>query len=230
MEVYQVCGLAVYRFESEWIGTNMFVLICKGNALIVDPHPDDEALDLLKKENIEELSILLTHEHPDHTHGVPWFLEHFVTKLICSRATAEAIKDERNNRPLTIALSVAEKDKENGTNLLSRLMNDFGKYECHADTVFDDIFSFEFAGVSFEFTATPGHSKGSCCIRMNDAAVFTGDNLIWNTPVITRFPGGNLKEFNEKTKPYLDALPEDITVFPGHGRTFQMKEVREKAA
>ena len=61
---------------------------------------------------------------------------------------------------------------------------------------------------------------------MNEAAVFTGDSLIWDTPVITRFPGGNLKEFNEKTKPYLNSLPDDILVLAGHGRVFQMREAR----
>ena len=226
MESHQVDGLTVYRFESEWVGTNMYVLFSDGEALIVDPHPDEEALELLAKENVRNVTVFLTHEHPDHTCGVPWLLKHFDAKLICSGNTAKAIGKKKNNRPLTMALSVAEKDKKNGTNFLPRFLAEFGEYECRADTVFDDTFSFEFEGASFTFTPTPGHSKGSCCIKMNDAAVFTGDNLIWDTPVITRFPGGSLKEFNEKTKPYLDALPDDILVLAGHGRVFKMREAR----
>lgn len=226
METHQVDGLTVYRFESGWVGTNMYVLIHCGEALIVDPHPDEEVLSLLAKETVKDITVFLTHEHPDHTCGVPWLKKRFKVSLVCSELAAKAIGNKKNNRPLTIAMSIAEKDKKNGTNYLPKFLSEFGEYACQADVTFETEMEFDWHGDKFVFTPTPGHSKGSCCIKMNDTAVFTGDNLIWDTPVITRFPGGSLKEFNEKTKPYLDALPDDILVLAGHGRVFKMKEAR----
>lgn len=230
MEKISIGDITVYRFESEYLGTNMYVLFSDGKALIVDPHPDEEAARFLVQKNIKQANVFLTHEHPDHTCGVPWLKEKISISVVCHRLCAETISAEQNNRPYLITFVLAQKDKEQGTHLLEKFEKTVRPYSVQVDTTFDDMFSFEFRGVSFAFTPTPGHSKGSCCIKMNDAAVFTGDNLIWNTPVITRFPGGSLKDFNEKTKPYLDALPDDILVFPGHGKSFVMKELREIAA
>lgn len=226
MEKISIDDITVYRFESEYLRTNMYVLFSGGEALIVDPHPDEEALSLLAEKNVKNITVFLTHEHPDHTYGLPWLKEITDFQLICHRKCAETIAVEKNNRPMLMTFVLEQKDTENGTRLTEKFNREFQPFTFEADTVFNDVFSFDFSGISFVFTPTPGHSKGSCCIKMNDTAVFTGDNLIWDTPVITRFPGGSLKEFNEKTKPYLDALPGDILVLSGHGRVFKMKEMR----
>lgn len=39
MERFSLSAIDVYRFESEYLRTNMFVLFSDGKALIVDPHP-----------------------------------------------------------------------------------------------------------------------------------------------------------------------------------------------
>ena len=226
MEKIGIGDIMVYRFESEWVGTNMYVLFSDDEALIVDPHPDEEAATLLARKNIKKTTVFLTHEHPDHTCGVPWLKEKLGISVVCHRLCAETISAEQNNRPYLITFVLAQRDKEQGTHLLEKFEKTVRPYTVQADTVFNDVFSFDWGGNRFVFTPTPGHSKGSCCIKMNEAAVFTGDNLIWDTPVITRFPGGSLKEFNEKTKPYLDALPDDILVLAGHGRVFKMREAR----
>lgn len=226
MEEIRVNNQTIYRFESEYVGTNMYLASSENEALIVDPHPDDGALGLLAKENVKNITVFLTHEHPDHTWGIPWLSARFDVCSFCSETAAKAIGNKKNNRPLTMALFISERDKKNGTNVLPRFLAEFGEYECRADTTFGTETVFNWRENRFVFTPTPGHSKGSCCIKMNESAVFTGDSLIWNTPVITRFPGGSMKEFNEKTKPYLDALPDDILVLAGHGRVFKMKEVR----
>lgn len=226
MEKIGIGDITVYRFESEWVGTNMYVLFSDDEALIVDPHPDEEAATLLARKNIKKATVFLTHEHPDHTCGVPWLKEKIGISVVCQRICAETVKEEKNNRPYLITFVLAQRDKEQGTHLLEKFEKTVRPYTVQANTVFNDVFSFDWGGKRFVFTPTPGHSKGSCCIKMNEAAVFTGDNLIWDTPVITRFPGGSLDEFNEKTKPYLDALPDDILVLAGHGRVFKMREAR----
>jgi hydroxyacylglutathione hydrolase len=226
MEQIGIGNITVYRFESEYLGTNMYVLFSDGTALIVDPHPAEEAKKILEERHIEKTVVFLTHEHPDHTYGLPWLKEITDFHLICHRKCAETIAVEKNNRPILMTFVLERKDEENGTTLTEKFARSFHPFSFKADIVFDDMFLFNFDGISFSFTATPGHSKGSCCIKMNESAVFTGDNLIRDTPVITRFPGGSLKEFNERTKPYLDSLPDEIIVLSGHGQIFKMKEAR----
>ena len=226
MEKIGIGNITVYRFESEFLGTNMFMLISGNEAVVVDPHPDEQFARLLIEKKIKNTTVFLTHEHPDHTYGLPWLKGKTDYQLICHRRCAEAISVERNNRPMLITFVLEKKDAENGTNLRKKFWQEFTPFKFQADIVFDDFFLFDSGGISFVLTSTPGHSKGSCCIKMNDVAVFTGDNLIWNSPVITRFPGGDMCEFNDKTKPYLDALPNSILVLAGHGRVFEMREIR----
>ena len=221
---------SLHFFTSPHIGENMYV-ITKGNkALAVDPNSSAEAIDLLNKNNIEEVTIFLTHEHPDHTCGIPSLQKRFKTTLICQQECARQIAEKQNNRPILIAFILAVEDEKNGTQNEKNFIKNFEEYTCQADITFDGYFTYDWQGEHFVFQQTPGHSKGSCCIVWNEKAVFTGDSLLKDIPVITRFPGGNTKLYTTITKPYLDSLPEDMTVFPGHGRIFQMKEVREKAA
>ena len=54
--------------------------------------------------------------------------------------------------------------------------------------------------------------------------IFTGDLLMKDNPTITRFPGGKTKDFQNITIPFLHTLNKEITVLPGHGDIFQLKE------
>ena len=75
----------LFRFVSEDVHANMYILLSDVRALVVDPHPAPQALALLQEAGIAECSMLLTHEHPDHTGGVYRFqqlfhLHHFALK------------------------------------------------------------------------------------------------------------------------------------------------------
>lgn len=217
-------------FTSPYIEENMYLLIKEDKALVIDPNGEKEALDLLKQNNIQEITIFLTHEHPDHTCGVPILQKNFKTKLICQQACAEYISDKVNNRSMIIELILLFQDEKKGTHNADFYPYPQNEYECQADITFKEDFSYEWQGEHFVFCHTPGHSQGSCCIIWNDKAVFTGDSLLKNMPVITRFPGGNTKQYHEITKPYLDSLSGDIIVLAGHGESFMLKEIREKVA
>ena len=54
----------------EHINSNMYVMLANHEALIIDPHKNEELTELLKSKSITKLTILLTHEHHDHTTGV----------------------------------------------------------------------------------------------------------------------------------------------------------------
>ena len=217
-------------FPSPYIKENMYLMLREDKALVIDPNDSEEALYLLKQNKVSEVTIFLAHEHPDHTCGVPLLQKNFETKLICQQKCAQQIANKHSNRPILIAFILGIQDEQNGTHTKQAFMKGFEEYECHADIIFEEDCSYDWQGENFVFYHTPGHSQGSCCIVWNSKAVFTGDSLLKDIPVITRFPGGNTKKYNQITKPYLESLSDEMFVLPGHGKSFTIKELREKTA
>lgn len=72
-----------------------------------------------------------------------------------------------------------------------------------------------FAGLSFTVMQTPGHTPGSCCLRCGDW-LFSGDTLFNGSCGRTDLPGGSWDTIMLSLK-RLAALPDNLTVCPGHG-------------
>ena len=170
---------------------------------------------------VSKATVFLTHEHPDHTVGIPWLKEKFPVTVVCSKKCAETIAVEKNNRPYLMTFVLAQQDEQNGTHLSEKFAETVRPFTCIADAVFDDEMSYVWQGFNFNFKRAPGHSKGGGLIYFGSEAVFTGDNLILNTPAITRFPGGSQRDFETQTKPLLDALLSGTLILTGHGAVFK---------
>ena len=179
----------------------------------------------LRKAGVSECTVLLTHEHPDHTCGIYSLQREWKTELICQEACGCAIADLNNNHPALIVAMLAVQDMRNGTNTAEHFRQ---YYEAHVyipDVTFSTKFELKWGQERFFFVSTPGHTAGSCCIIWNDTTVFTGDSLLLNTPTITRLPGGSTKQYKNITLPFLKSLPRDMFVLPGHGPEFRMADV-----
>lgn len=205
----------------------MYLIIEGSHALIIDPHYSSLFDNFLSTKKIDDVTILLTHEHPDHTSGVSWMEENFKVTLICQRECSVKISRESNNRPILISFILAEKDKTNGTDKSSLIKNYFKPYQCFADIIFDDEFDFIWENHKLFFNHTPGHSRGSCTINLDGLCLFTGDSLLKDSPTITKFPGGSTKDFINITKPLLKSFNPELIVLPGHGEFFKLSESQE---
>lgn len=225
MENLTISAGEVSRFVSAEVGTNMYAMTNGCAALIVDPHPSEELLRFLRGRGVEACTILLTHEHPDHTWGIHALQCRFETELICQKYCAEAIATWENNRPAIVTAMLSIQDFRNGTNNAETFQSRYETYLYTADTVFDDGFTLFWKGEAFAFTHTPGHSRGSCCICWNGRAIFTGDSLMKDEPVITRLPGGSTKLYKTVTLPFLTSLDREMFVLPGHGEPFRLGEI-----
>ncbi len=224
MELLNFDNLQIYCSVYEYIDSNMYVIFEQENAIIIDPHYNAKLAQMLEEKQIENIEILLTHEHPDHISGLPWLKENFNTQIICTNACAAAISDEKATRPLLLTFVLEEKDSINNTNLLEKFQKSYKTFAIDADITFENEYSYKTAEHFFEFYRKPGHSKGSCCIMLDKQYIFTGDLLMKDNPTITRFPGGKTKDFQTITIPFLHTLNKEITVLPGHGGKFQLKE------
>lgn len=209
------------RFALKYINSNMYIGLDRDVAIIVDPNVNEEGLSFLNQKDITKALILLTHEHFDHTTGVNKVREFFPCTLVCHTECAKSIAMARKNRPLTLLLlQTTESPVE-----MRRFFDSFPLYTCMADITFDDAYGFVWGGHKFNIFSTPGHSKGSVCIEIDETWVFTGDSLIPDTPVITRYPGGSMEEYKSITLPYLSNIPDTRMIMPGHGLPCLKKEL-----
>ena len=218
-------NIEIYRYVFTPVKTNMYFILSKNEAIIIDPHESSEGYEFLRSNGIKIIKIFLTHEHFDHTSGVNWFRGRFESELICHLKCAEQIEEAGNNRPFLIALVLSEKDKVDGGNKAKELLKQYKPYTCQADITFDAEMIYEWNGHKIYLKPTPGHTPGSCCITFNENTVFTGDSLIKGVPVITRFPGGSSEDYNCITIPYLKLLKNEMLIMPGHGGPFYKSEV-----
>ena len=78
----------------------------------------------------------------------------------------------------------------------------------------DKDFLFE----GWQVIETPGHTQGSSCLyNETEKLLISGDTLFWNSYGRTDLFGGSDKQMVESLKK-LFTLPDDVKVFPGHGK------------
>ena len=214
-DLYQIGTSQIYRFSFEFIDSNMYLLLSGNRALAIDPIIDETALQLLKDKQINDILIIPTHEHYDHISGINTLRQYFECTVLASEACANNLIDpKRNLAAYSDALFIGKINGEVQKILAER---NASAYQCSADATFKSYICLYWEGHKIEIRETPGHSKGSVCIIIDQNYVFTGDSLIRDTPVITQLPGGNKKDYNNITLPFLKSLPATTLIFPGHG-------------
>lgn len=199
----------------------------KNEALIIDPVCHDEAIPIIKK--FSHAIILLTHSHYDHISGVNWLRTFVRCTLFCSQRCSEKISNPHDNFSAFATALIMGKTAEEQ----ARCMEFFDlNYTCHADETFDNETNFDFGSYNVKIKHTPGHSDCSQCIRLSTNKkelttdiIFTGDSLVNGHETITRLPSGSRKNYNTITKPYLESLPKNILVMPGHGDWGRKNEI-----
>lgn len=205
----------IHTYSFYPIDARMYIILENKKALVIDPCVSEEALTLLKENDIEEILILLTHEHYDHISGVNWLRENFSSvEVLCSDKCAAALPKPSKNLSIYWEILFMGKDEE--TREYVRNMN-IQPYSCEADRKFEGEYEMSWEEHSLFLKETPGHSEGSICVLLDERDLFSGDSLVNGHPTITRLPGGSKKEYAEITLPYLQSLNPELLVYPGHG-------------
>lgn len=175
-------------------------------AFMIDP--GDNAPYLLEK--LDELKVelkyvILTHGHFDHVMAADEILKATGAKLVVCDNEVPALTDPELGG-----------------------FNSFGIttfVPLNADIVVTDGEKLDFAGKQLEFMNTPGHTKGSMCIKMEDV-IFTGDTLFAGTCGRCDLVGGDYREMLDSLK-RLAELEGEYTVYPGHGEPTKMSIERQ---
>lgn len=210
----------IETYTYEVIDSKMYVMTEGKRALVIDPCISETAVGHLKEQNIDDVLIILTHEHYDHMSGIELFRNAFDScTVLCSEACNTYMQRPTRNGSKYFKALFIDKTLE--------LIEEAEKVQpvsYTADELFTGEKRFDWQGHDVFIRETPGHSPGSSCIIVDEEFLFTGDSLLKNDPVITRLPGGNRKIYNEEALPYLLSLSGDLMVFPGHGESGVLHE------
>lgn len=201
--------------QIEWgmVDSNAYLMMDKGSAVVVDPVGNDQIYKILEGHSIAELAILLTHEHFDHISGLEGLRRRYPCKVYASMECSERIQSAQQNlSAYADVIRFFNRGIKPGS-------PDIAGFSCgSADVTFGGEFRFDWMGHDFYLKSTPGHSPGSICILLDGKYLFTGDSLLADYDVITRFPGGSRRQYEEAAIPFFRSLPKEIWVCPGHGR------------
>lgn len=225
MKKFTHSGIIIYQFENIYINSNMYIILNGKEALVVDPNENNEAKKILKDNGIEKITILLTHEHFDHTMGIGWFQENYKISTICEKECAENIIQNIEYAPIFVNYIASTKNEFSKKKILDTFEKEFKTFSFNSDIVFENEYQFYWNRLCLKFLKIKGHSKGSCLIFLNDSIIFSGDSILNGIHIVTKLPGGNKKDFINKTIPVIESLDRNLMVFAGHGLPFVLSDV-----
>lgn len=190
--------LRVEQYVVGMVQTNCYFAINDNTkeTLIVDPGASASKLaELIEKEKLNPVAILLTHGHFDHAGGAEELADRYGIQIYAHEAERETLENPAIN------LSGWE-----------------GKERAYrADCFLKDEQEIDLAGFHIRVFHTPGHTVGGCCYFLPyQNVVFCGDTLFAQSVGRTDFPKGSASELIRSIKEKLMTLPEDVTVYPGH--------------
>ena len=184
------------------VATNWYFLIqeATGEPLVIDPA---DRADVIGRKALDEglrlKAVLLTHGHGDHILAVNDLKKTFGIPVYAAADEESLLRDPDRNLSASL----------------------FGcPVTVGPDVLLQDGETFEAAGISLRMLLTPGHTPGSCCYYSEEEKIlFSGDTLFCASVGRTDFPGGSSRELLRSIREKLLVLPEDVTVYPGHGES-----------
>jgi glyoxylase-like metal-dependent hydrolase (beta-lactamase superfamily II) len=192
--------MLVETFPAGAFQCNCTVLGAGKDAVVIDPGGEtDRIAAILKAHDLTVRAIIHTHAHLDHIH--------------CTRDVHEAHGGEigLHRGDLFLYDGIAVQAQMFGWKV--RPVLPVGRLLEHGDQV-------ALGDGAIEVIHTPGHTPGSLCFEIKDAArtlLFAGDTLFRRSVGRTDLPGGDSGTLRRSIKERLYTRDLDAVVIPGHG-------------
>jgi len=187
--------MRVRTFASGPIATNAFLVIddATNEAVIFDAPPDvlDVMTTAVRDEQANVLLLVITHHHWDHI-GDGAALAQALNVPVAAHPASVSFLEHPAGGPVSIA-------------------------PINVDRLLSDGDSVEIGSLRFNVLHTPGHAPGEITLyTAENSAMFGGDTLFPNGYGRTDIAGASEEETLATLRRLLD-LPDDVTVYPGHG-------------
>ncbi len=194
----------LHVFPAGPIQTNAYLLTdpARREAVLIDA-PGDVWADVkpvLTKENCKLVELWITHGHWDHTQGGAEVV----------RATGAKVRAH-----------VADKVLIETPEVMSAFLGGAIKLEpLTVDAWIAQGDHFQALGLDVEVRHVPGHCPGNVLFYLAAAkGAFVGDALFAGSVGRTDLPGGDRNQLTQTIRAQIYTLPDETTVFPGHGPT-----------
>ena len=211
--------MIIHTITTAYMGSHSYLLIEDGHAIIIDVGDADAVIETVREAKAEVDFCVVTHEHCDHILGCTTIRNEFDCKVYASEKCNENMKSSRRNFSQYYNAFIGIQTK-----LETDQKKEIEPFTEHADIVFSQELTLEWHGHSVCMHETPGHSQGSICILLDDRILFSGDTLLRDVATGVGFVGSSREQLLTDTLPWLQRLPKNMTVYPGHGESFCLGE------
>lgn len=178
------------------LDTNCYVVYSDGEAGIIDPGGDTEAVfDFIQQNNLTVKWLLNTHGHVDHIISDDKVLAKYNVPLMIHTLDAPMLASAELNLAVDFGLDTVAPPA-------TVMLNNEDQVPLGKEV--------------FQVIHTPGHTPGGITLYTPGLA-FSGDTLFFESIGRTDFPGGDYHQILQSIKQKLFALPDDTLVLPGHG-------------
>jgi glyoxylase-like metal-dependent hydrolase (beta-lactamase superfamily II) len=195
--------LLVKIFTFSPLAENTYIVYNENKeALVIDPgcySPEEqETLGSFIEENkLTPVQLLNTHCHLDHVFGNKWVYENFALELFL-HPNEEIVLNFAPQLAKMWGLTI-----ENYEGPLHFLQS-------------DDIV--QLGSNELKVLLAPGHSPGSICFYNEEQKFLIGGDVLFKESIgRTDLPGGNHATLLNSIREQIFTLPDDVTVYPGHG-------------
>ena len=165
---------------------------------LVDPGDEATRIALaVERTNLEVGSIIVTHAHIDHVGAVAALVDEYACPVLM-HAEAEPMLQQLPTQAMMMGLK-------------------FGKVPA-VDRHISDEEVLEVGDLWLRSLYTPGHAPGHLAFYVEDEGlVLCGDVLFAGSVGRVDLPGGSMEALMRSIEERLLTLPDETTVYPGHG-------------